>query len=46
VKHKGAFSDLEIAADEANALIMKARVAAGWIEAPADEEEPAEEGEA
>ena len=35
-KHKGAFSDLDVAADEANALIMKARVAAGWIEAPAE----------
>ena len=35
VKHKGAFTDLEIGADEANALIMQARVKAGWIEAPA-----------
>ena len=36
VKHKGAFSDLEIAADEANGLIMKARVRAGWIAAPVE----------
>ena len=35
VKHKGAFTDLEIGADEANAFIMQARVKAGWIEAPA-----------
>jgi N utilization substance protein A len=34
VKHKGAFSDLGVAADEANRLIMTARVRAGWIEAP------------
>ena len=40
-KHKGAFSDLEIAADEANALIMRARVMAGWIEAPVAAEEEA-----
>ena len=33
VKHKGAFSDLEVSADEANDLIMKARIHAGWIEA-------------
>ena len=37
VKHKGAFSDLDVSAEEANGLIMKARVAAGWIEAPAEE---------
>ncbi len=41
VKHKGALSDLDVAADEASAMIMKARIAAGWIEAPA--EEPAED---
>jgi len=40
VKHKGAFSDLEVSAEEANALIMAARVKAGWIEAPV--EAPAE----
>ena len=43
VKHKGAFSDLEISADDANELIMKARVRAGWIEAPAEAEVDAEE---
>ena len=37
VKHKGAFSDLGVASDEAEALIMKARVALGWIEAPVEE---------
>jgi N utilization substance protein A len=46
VKHKGAFSDLDISAEEANGLIMRARVAAGWIEAPAEAEAPAEEPEA
>jgi N utilization substance protein A len=44
VKHKGALSDLEVSMDEANALIIAARVKAGWIEAPAPAvEEPAEE---
>ncbi|MBI2719989.1 MAG: transcription termination/antitermination protein NusA [Rhizobiales bacterium] len=42
VKHKGAFTDLEISAEEANALIMAARVRAGWIEAPAAAEVAAE----
>jgi transcription termination/antitermination protein NusA len=37
-KHKGAFSDLDVAADEANRLIMAARVKAGWIEAPVEAE--------
>jgi len=45
VKHKGAFSDLDVAAEEANVLIMKARVAAGWIEAPAEEAAPVEQAE-
>ena len=43
VKHKGAFSDLEVPADEANDLIMKARIKAGWIEAPVEPEPEAEE---
>ena len=43
VKHKGALSDLEVSADEANTLILRARVAAGWIEAPSEEEAVAEE---
>ena len=38
-KHKGAFTALGVAADEAEALIMQARVAMGWIEAPLVEEE-------
>ena len=33
---RSAFSDLEVAADEANDLIMKARIHAGWIEAPVE----------
>ena len=38
VKHKGAFSDLEVGSEEANDLIMKARIMAGWIEAPVEPE--------
>ncbi|MGH6907258.1 MAG: transcription termination/antitermination protein NusA, partial [Aestuariivirga sp.] len=38
IKHKGAFSDLEVTPEEANALIMAARVKAGWIEAPTEAE--------
>ena len=45
VKHKGAFSDLEVSASEANDLIMKARVLAGWIEAPAEPAAEPETGE-
>ena len=45
VKHKGAFSDLEVGADEANDFIMKARIKAGWIEAPVEPEAEAEPGE-
>ncbi|MCB1378064.1 MAG: transcription termination/antitermination protein NusA, partial [Alphaproteobacteria bacterium] len=40
-KHKGAFSDLDVGTEEANALIMQARVKAGWIEEPAVEAEEA-----
>jgi transcription termination/antitermination protein NusA len=43
VKHKGAFSGLDVAAAEAEALIMAARVKMGWIEAaPPAPEVPAE----
>jgi len=35
VKHKGAFSDIEVSATAAEALIMAARVKLGWIEPPA-----------
>jgi N utilization substance protein A len=30
-------------ADDANAIIMAARISAGWIEAPKEEDEPKEE---
>jgi N utilization substance protein A len=43
VKHKGAFSDLEVSAGAAEALIMEARVRLGWIEPPAPVEEAAAE---
>jgi N utilization substance protein A len=47
VKHKGAFSGLDVAAAEAEALIMAARVKMGWIEAaPEPEEVVAAEAEA
>jgi N utilization substance protein A len=38
VKHKGAFSGLDVAAAEAEALIMAARVKMGWIEAAPEPE--------
>ena len=46
VKHKGAFSGLEVSAAEAEALIMAARVKMGWIEATPKVEEAAAEAEA
>jgi transcription termination/antitermination protein NusA len=42
VKHKGHLSAHGVAADEAEALIMKARVQLGWIEAPVVADVPAE----
>ncbi len=46
-KHQaGLLESFGLAADEANAIIMAARVTAGWIEAPADKiETPAETAE-
>jgi transcription termination/antitermination protein NusA len=46
VKHKGAFSGLEVSGAEAEALIMAARVNMGWIEATPEPEEAAAEAEA
>jgi transcription termination/antitermination protein NusA len=43
VKHKGALSDLDISTEEVNAMIMAARVKAGWIEAAAAPETPVED---
>jgi transcription termination/antitermination protein NusA len=40
VKHKGAFSDLDVKSDEAQEMIMRARLMLGWIEAPVVEEAP------
>ena len=42
VKHEGAFSGLEVLAAEAEAIIMAARVTAGWIE-PQGPEQPLEQ---
>jgi N utilization substance protein A len=41
VRVPGALEGFDLTADDANAIIMAARVKAGWIEAP--EEGPAEE---
>ena len=41
-RQPGILENSGLNADEANAIIMAARVAAGWIEAPAVVEEPAE----
>ncbi len=40
-RHKGALSDLGISAAEADAVIMAARIKAGWIEPPAAAPAPA-----
>ena len=46
IKHKGAFSGLDLTAADAEAMIMAARVQLGWIEAPAAEEETPQEADA
>jgi N utilization substance protein A len=43
VKHKGAFSDLDVSAAEAESIIMAARVKAGWIEERTETSEPVNE---
>jgi N utilization substance protein A len=43
VRVPGALEGFNLSSDDANAIIMKARVKAGWIEEPV-EEEAAEEG--
>ncbi|WP_181703736.1 transcription termination factor NusA [Chthonobacter albigriseus] len=48
-RHKGALSDLDVSRTDAEAIVMAARVAAGWIEAPVEvvaEDEVAEDGDA
>ena len=45
VRVPGALEGFNLSSDDANAVIMKARVKIGWIEEPVAEEEPAEEGE-
>jgi transcription termination/antitermination protein NusA len=45
IRHPGILDSLQLSQEDADALILGARVAAGWIEAP-PEEEAAEEGEA
>jgi N utilization substance protein A len=44
VRIVGALEGFELTADDANAIVMTARVKAGWIEAPVEEavEEPAQ----
>ena len=46
VKHKGAFSGIEVSAAEAEGLIMAARVKMGWIEAAPEPEAAVAEAEA
>jgi transcription termination/antitermination protein NusA len=46
VKHKGAFTGMEVSAQDAEALVMLARVKMGWIEAAPVEEPAAEEAAA
>ncbi|MBI3275854.1 MAG: transcription termination/antitermination protein NusA, partial [Methylocystis sp.] len=45
VRHPGFLDDVEISREEAEAMIMTARVRAGWIEAPAPQEPPQESPE-
>jgi N utilization substance protein A len=45
VRYKGALDGFEISRAEAEAMIMAARVKAGWIEAPVETEETVEEAE-
>ncbi|MBG1232810.1 transcription termination factor NusA [Aestuariivirga litoralis] len=42
-KHPGALTGFEVSSSEAQDMILRARVALGWIEAPAAEEAPVEE---
>ncbi|QEN89516.1 transcription termination/antitermination protein NusA [Labrys sp. KNU-23] len=45
-KHAGYLDGFELSRDEAEAIIMAARIKAGWVEAPAPAEEEAAEEEA
>jgi len=42
IKHSGFFDGIDISRDDAEALIMAARVKAGWIEAPTEPEQAPE----
>jgi transcription termination/antitermination protein NusA len=42
-KHPGYLADFDISREQAEAIIMAARVKAGWIEAPAEAPEATEE---
>ncbi len=44
-RHKGALSDLGISPAEADAVIMAARVKAGWVEAPTASSAPPDAAE-
>jgi transcription termination/antitermination protein NusA len=46
VKHKGAFAGLDVTAQDAETMIMQARVQLGWIEAPVVEAEVEVEADA
>ncbi len=46
IRHPGALSGLEVSRAEAEAIVMAARVAVGWIEPPSEEDEAEDTGEA
>ena len=46
IKHKGAFAGLDVTAQDAEAMIMQARVQLGWIEAPASDAQAEAEADA
>jgi N utilization substance protein A len=46
VRVPGALEGFNLTSDDANAIIMKARVKIGWIEEPVEEDVAAEEGAA
>jgi N utilization substance protein A len=46
IKHKGALDDFDVSRADAEAMIIAARVKAGWIEPPSAAEAPAEEAAA
>jgi transcription termination/antitermination protein NusA len=46
VREAGVLEDFQLTQEQADALVLNARIAAGWIEAPPEEEAVVEEGDA